>query len=91
MHRDLSAGVGYRSIEDTESGKTTEEGILTADLIYEYKISETATLSEIALIETGDENTYAQSETSLTSVISGKLSSRISYLIKHNSDVADGI
>jgi putative salt-induced outer membrane protein len=88
---DLSAGVGYRSIKDNESGETTDEGILNADLKYQYKISESSTFSELAFIESGEENTYAQSETALTSVISGKLSSKISYLVKHNSDVPPDI
>ena len=73
------------------SGDTADGGILTSDLIYEYKISESATLSETALIETGEDNTFFQSETALLSKINGSFSSKISYLLKHNSDVSPGI
>lgn len=88
---DLSAGLGYRNLKDNNSGDTADGGILTSDLIYEYKISESATLSETALIETGEDNTFFQSETALLSKINGSFSSKISYLLKHNSDVSPGI
>ena len=87
---DLSAGVGYRNLKVSDTDVTEDGGILTSDLIYEYKISESTTFIEIALIEAGDNNTFFQSETALRSQISGSLSSQISYLVKHNSDVPVG-
>ncbi len=87
---DLSAGVGYRSLEESDSGDTEDDGIVTSDLIYEYKISESSTFHEIALIEVGADNTFFQSETALRSTISGSLYSQISYLVKNNSDVPSG-
>jgi putative salt-induced outer membrane protein len=84
---DLSLGLGYRNIRNSESGDSEDSGIVTSDLIYEYKISESATFREIALLEAGEDNTFFQSETALQSRISDSLSSRISYLVKHNSTV----
>lgn len=88
---DLSAGVGYRNLVESDTGDSEDGGIVTSDLVYEYKISESATLIEIALIEAGSDNTFVQSETALRSKISGSLSSQISYLVKHNTDVSPGI
>jgi hypothetical protein len=79
--------VGYRNLEVSDTGDTEDGGIVTSDLVYEYKISESTTFIEIALIEAGDDNTFFQSETALRSQISGSLSSQISYLVKHNSEV----
>ncbi len=84
---DASAGLGYRTIKDSATGDTEDETIVTADLIYEYVISETSTLREAILVESGDENTYTESETSLTARIAGHLAAKISYLVKRNSDV----
>ena len=84
---DLSAGLGFRSTRDSDSGETDDGGIVTSDLVYEYKISETATLSERALIEAGENNTFIESETALTARLNGRLSSKISYLLKRNSEV----
>jgi putative salt-induced outer membrane protein len=84
---DLSAGLGYRSLEDSVTNETEEDGIVTADLIYEYNISETAKFSQTLSIESGDENTHTESETALKTSIAGNFSSKISYLVKLNSDV----
>ena len=84
---DASLGLGYRTIKDSATGDTEDEAIVTADLVYEYVISETSTLREAILVESGDENTYSESETSLTARIAGHLAAKISYLVKRNSDV----
>lgn len=88
---DLSVGAGYRRLKESGSGETESGPILTSDLKYEYKFSESATFSQVALIEAGDDNTYLQSETALITRISGALASKISYIIKHNTDVPDGV
>lgn len=88
---DASAGLGYRTIKDSATKDTEDEAIVTADLIYEYKISETATFRETILIESGDENTYSESDTSLTFRIVGNLAAKISYLVKRNSEVPPDI
>ncbi|MDC1287311.1 DUF481 domain-containing protein [Gammaproteobacteria bacterium] len=84
---DLSVGLGYRNSKDIESGDTQDGGIVTSDLTYEYKISPSAVFAETALIEVGEDNTFFQSETALRTKINDSLSSKISYLVKHNTDV----
>lgn len=88
---DLSLGAGYRSSKDTATQETNDEGIITADGIYEYKISATSTFIEAILIESGKDNTHSESETVLKSKINGNLASKISYQVKHNTDVPVGV
>jgi len=87
---DLSVGVGYRQFKESDSGDTVDGPIGTSDLKYEYRFNEHASLNETALVETGSDNTYLQSETALITRIQGNLSAKISYLVKHNTDVPDG-
>jgi len=88
---DASIGLGYRSLKDRETEDTEEDSIVTAEAKYEYKISETATFNQTILIESGDENRYTESDTSLKTKINGNLAAKISYLVKRNSEVPDGI
>jgi len=87
---DASVGLGYRSLKETVTGNTEEDGIVTMDVIYQYKISESAAFAESILVESGDENTHAESDTSLKAKINGNLATKISYLVKRNSDVPAG-
>lgn len=88
---DASAGVGYRGIKDSTTGDSDEEAIIVADAIYEYKISQTATFAQSLAVESGDENTYSESNSALKTKINGNLAAKVSYLVKHNSDVPPGI
>lgn len=87
---DASAGLGYRRLKETISQIEKNEGIVKADAAYEYIISEHAKFTEKVLIESGESNTHSESETALKMKINGNLSSKISYTIKHNSDVPAG-
>ena len=87
---DVSAGLGVRSLKDAETGDVEDDGIVTADLIYEYNISENSIFNQKLSIEEGEENTHTESETSLKLKIDGNLSAKIAYLVKRNSDVPDG-
>ena len=84
---DLSVGAGYRQLKESDSGDTVDGPIGSFDLKYEYRFNEHATFNESALLETGSDNTYLQSETALIARIQGNLSAKISYLVKHNTNV----
>ena len=88
---DASIGLGYRSIKDSATGESEEDAIITGEVIYAYKISETTTFTQTFLVESGDENTHSESDTGLKTQIAGNLASKIGYLVKHNSDVPPGI
>ncbi len=88
---DASIGLGYRSIKDSATGESEEDAIITGEVIYAYKISETTTFTQTFFVESGDENTHSESDTGLKTQIAGNLASKIGYLVKHNSDVPPGI
>jgi putative salt-induced outer membrane protein len=87
---DLAAGVGARRSEESDSGDTVDEGILSGDLVYEQKIGDTARFSERMLVEAGEDNTYFESETALSTKINDSLAAKVSYLVKRNSSVPPG-
>lgn len=87
---DTSIGLGVRTIKDSETGATDDEGIVIGEVLYEYKISETATFLQSLLVENGEENTYTQSETALRTRINGNLAAKFNYLVKRNSEVPSG-
>ncbi len=88
QHRfEASAGLGLRRLRDRFTREDEDDSIVTAEALYEYRIGENATLSEKLLIESGDENTYTESETALSTRINGNLSLKLTYLYKRNSDV----
>lgn len=87
---DASIGVGYRTLKDTATQEVTQEGILSGDAAYKFVISPSATFGQTFLFEAGDQNTHTESETSLKNRINSQLASKISYLVKNNTDVPVG-
>src|SRR5690606_11595638 len=83
-------GAGYRTADLADG--TTEEGIaLSGGLRYLWQISATAEFFENVLVQWSQDNTYLESETGLRTNIIGNLSAKISYLVKHNTDVPAGL
>jgi putative salt-induced outer membrane protein len=88
---DLKAelGAGYR-MADLADGTSEEGAALSGGLRYNWQISESAVFSQNALVQRSDDNTYLESETALRTNIIGNLNARMSYIIKHNTDVPEG-
>jgi putative salt-induced outer membrane protein len=83
-------GIGYRFADLADD--TREEGAaVSGGLRYKWNISETAEFYQNALVQWSDDNTYLESETGLRTSIIGNLSARISYQVKHNTDVPQGL
>ena len=87
---DASVGLGYRQLKETLTEKMSSDGIITGNLNYLYNVSKYAVFKEKLLFESGDSNTYSESETSLKMKINGNLASKIAYTVKHNSTVPVG-
>lgn len=82
-------GIGYR-FADLSDG-TREEGVsLNAGAQYIWQISESAQFFQNVLVQWSSDNTYAESETGLSTVIVGNLNARFSYRVRHNTDVPLG-
>jgi putative salt-induced outer membrane protein len=82
-------GAGYRSA-DLSDGTSEEGALVSGGLRYRWQISDTAEFFQNALVQSSSDNTYVESETGLRTLIVGALSARISYLVRHNTDVPDG-
>lgn len=81
-------GVGYR-FADLADGTSEEGPAVSGGVRYKWQVSETAELFQNALVQWSDDNTYLESETGLRTLIIGNLGAKISYLVKHNTDVPD--
>lgn len=87
---DGELGVGIRYLEFADGDDTTD-AILRGLLDYSWLISKTSTFNQKVLVEVGNENTYLQSDTSLTLLIAGSVSAKLGYTIKRNSEVPDDV
>ena len=79
-------GPGVRRNKPDE-GDTEDEGIVRGALNLDWKISEAATFVELFSVEAGEDITITQSVTALKSQIAGNLASKISYTVRHASEV----
>jgi putative salt-induced outer membrane protein len=84
-----SIGPGY-SFAKTNEGESENGVIVRGALDYQWKVSDTATFKQILSSEVGSNNTKSKSETSLSAKINDSLSLKVSLLMDHNSDVAEG-
>ena len=87
LHGELGAGYRWADLSD---GSSEEGGVLSGGLRYKWQISATAEFIQNALVQWSDDNTYLESETGLRTNIVGNLDAKISYLVKHNTDVPAG-
>lgn len=85
----VEAGLGYR-FADLSDGSSEEGVALNGGAGYTWQISESAQFFQNALVQWTSDNTYIDSETGLSTVIVGKLNARISYRVRHNTDVPAG-
>lgn len=86
---DLEFGVGARQT-DLEDGTSRDETIGRFAGQYKWQIAESSEFEQKVAVESGDENTYTESVTSLTSQLVGELDLSVSYTIKQNSEVPVG-
>jgi putative salt-induced outer membrane protein len=85
-----SIGPGY-SFSETIEGEKQNGMIVRAAFDYQWKISDTAHFKQLLSTEVGSDNTKSKSETSVSAQINGDLSLKVSFILDHNSDVADDI
>lgn len=84
---EISAGATQVEFQDGEE----ESGVIARlGLDYDWQISDSAKFGEDLSVESGGVNTYIESETSLKMSIIGSLFAKLSYIIKHNTEVPAG-
>ena len=87
---DVEIGAGARQAE-LRSGLDQDESIARAALDYAWQVSETAQFTQSLIIESGSSNTSTESVSELRADIFGNLALVLSYRVRNNSDVPDGI
>lgn len=66
------------------------ESVVTGRLDASWKVSETATLTDLVRVERGAENTYFETRFALTASVARALSLQLAWELQHNSDVPAG-
>ncbi|HET7587100.1 MAG TPA: DUF481 domain-containing protein [Gammaproteobacteria bacterium] len=87
---DFEAGIGGRQIVQ-QDGTEKNAAILRIGGKYEWQFSENGSFGQAVAIEKGTDNTYTESITSLRANLMSALAVIVSYTIKHNSEVPEGI
>ncbi|MEM6511777.1 MAG: DUF481 domain-containing protein [Pseudomonadota bacterium] len=82
----VEGGAGARQ-SDLADGSTENEFILRLGSDYSWQISETSKFEQSLSAESGSENTYLESVSSVSASLVGNLALVFSYTVKHNTDV----
>lgn len=85
----VELGAGARQ-SDLADGTREDETIVRGALDYQWQISENSAFKQAFAVESGSENTYTESITSLSANLVGNLALVASYTIKNNSEVPVG-
>ena len=90
-------GLGYRTSEECaasdlngeciQTGDSLDEFIMVGKLNYSWAINANTTLTDGFSVEIGEDNTYAQNETALNVKMGQSLSLKLSWILRHNTDV----
>lgn len=84
------AGIGARQA-DLRDGTSEDDTIARLGLDYEWQISDTAKFNQTFSVESGSNNTYTESMSSLSADVWGNFAIVLSYTIKQNSTVPAGV
>jgi len=87
----VQGGPGYRYAELRETGESEDGVIFRGDAGLEHQITDTTKVVDRFLIEAGSDNTFLQNDLGLEVLVSGALSLRVGYQVRHNTDVPPGI
>lgn len=91
---DLEAGPGYRrdvlEARNADGEKVEDEAIgrLSLDLL--VNLGESAKFTELLTVESGESKTVWKSDMGLQSTLTGSLAMKVSYIVKHTTDVPVG-
>lgn len=87
INAEVGAGVRQNNFK---SGDSNSESIFLIGTDFDWKISKTASLTEALTSEIGEDRTISKSVTGLKTKINSSLSSKITYTVKHASEVPVG-
>lgn len=81
------AGPGVRISEPVETGNTDTDLIARGVLDYRWKLSKTADLTNVFLVEAGQDNTFFENKLALTTGITASIRLKLGISVRRNSDV----
>ncbi|MFU8832571.1 MAG: YdiY family protein [Wenzhouxiangella sp.] len=80
-------GPGFRFAEIRDTGESENEIIGRGFAEYAWTISETTTLTNRTLVESGSDNTFVENILGLTLAINSRLALQTGFTVRHNTDV----
>ncbi len=86
----LEAAPGYRITEDDNNNKE-EDAIIRLAEIFNWDISQSASLEQNLKVESGESNTEGRFGVGMNNQINGSLSMKVGYIITYNTDVGPGL
>lgn len=87
---DGKVGLGYRRSELRASGESQDDAIVRGLIDYSHQITETTTILDKFLVESGSDNTFLQNVLGIEVKINDSLALGLSYELRHNTDVLPG-
>ena len=87
---EVSAGPALRISERKDTGEQDVEPGVRGDLRIAWNITEDSSLTNTSSVTWGQERMMMENTTALTMKVIGQLSGRLSYNIRHNTDVPQG-
>lgn len=84
-------GPGFRRAKDASSGETESDLIGRGFLGFKHQLTDSTSLYETLLVETGRDNTFASNELGIAVAINDKLALKAGFDVRHNTDVGVGV
>ena len=84
-------GAGYRKLEETESGLTSNDAIMRFLLDDSWQVFKTTLWTNRLLVEAGSDNTFTQFNTGLAVSMNKRFALKLGFEVRHNTDVPEGI
>lgn len=84
-------GPGLRRAEDAATGETESGLIIRGLLDYAWTVSETTTLTNRFLVESGSDNTFMENDAAISVAINDRFAMKFGFIIRRNSDVPVGV
>ena len=84
-------GVGYRKLEDANTGASSSDAILRLLLDDIWSITSSTQWSNRLLVESGSDNTFTQFNTGLAVAMNDRFALKLGFEIRNNTDVPAGV
>lgn len=83
-------GPGYRRAKLAATGETETNGIVRGVLDFRQRITDTTTLTNTLLVESGEDNTFAQNDFGVAVSMNEKLALKAGLQARYNSETSPG-